>query len=61
MPTVDEFFWFTIMDVKDAVEEWGDDFFRELEKAYPEIYDKLEAYIANKQIQEFLSNQEEVL
>jgi hypothetical protein len=57
----DEFFYFTIIDVKDAVEQWGDEFFSELEKAYPEIYDKLEAYIANKQITEFLTSQEEVL
>ena len=31
------------------------------EKTFPEIYDKLEAYLANKQILEFMQNQEEVL
>ena len=57
----DEFFYFTIMDVKCCLELWGDEFFSELAKAYPEIYDKLEAYLANKQVQEFLSNQNEVM
>ena len=62
MPTdKDEFFYFTLMDFKSAVEEWGDDVFSELEKSFPDIYDKLEAYLANKQFQEFLSNQNEVL
>lgn len=57
----DEFYYFTMIDFKDAVEQWGDDFLSDLEKTFPEIYDRLEAYLANKQVQEFLSNQEEVL
>lgn len=57
----DEFFYYTLLDVKSCVDEWGDAFFSELELAFPEIYDKLEAYLANKQVQEFLANQEEVL
>lgn len=54
----DEFFYFTIMDVKACMETWGDNFFSELEKAYPEIYDRLEAYMANKQIAEFIQNEQ---
>lgn len=57
----EQFFAFTLMDVKSCVEQYGDLFFSELETMYPDIYDKLEAYMANKQVQEFLSNQEEVL
>ena len=57
----DEFFYFTMMDFKEAVEQWGDEFFYELEKEFPQIYDKLEAYLANKQVNEFLQNQKEVL
>lgn len=57
----EQFFAFTLMDVKSCVEQYGDLFFSELEIMYPDIYDKLEAYMANKQVQEFLSNQEEVL
>lgn len=57
----DEFFYYTIMDVKSCVDSWGDEFFSELERTYPDLYDKLEAYLANKQVQEFLHNQEEVL
>lgn len=63
MPTdKDEFFYFTLMDFKSAVEEWGDDVFSELEKSFPDIYDKLEAYLCNKKLErDFLDNQEEVL
>ena len=57
----DEFYYFTMIDFKEAVEQWGDDFLSDLEKTFPEIYDRLEAYLANKQITEFLNNQEEVL
>jgi hypothetical protein len=57
----DEFYYFTMIDFKDAVEQWGDDFLSDLEKTFPEIYDRLEAYLANKQVAEFLNNQEEVL
>ena len=62
MPTdKDEFFYYTLIDLKSAVDEWGDEVFSELEKTYPDVYDKLEAYLANKQIQEFMLNQSEVV
>ena len=57
----DEFFYFSIMDFASIVEDHGDAAFSELEKIRPDIYDKLTAYFANKQIEEFLANQEEVL
>ena len=57
----DEFFYFSIIDFSSIVEEYGDEVFSELEKVRPDIYDKLEAYMANKQIIEFLANQNEVV
>ena len=62
MPTdKDEFFYFTIMDMASCVETWGDEFFEELLRVKPDMYDRLEAFMANKQVQEFLLNQSEVM
>jgi len=58
---LEQFMCFTAMDVEKCCDMDSDMFFDILIKQNPVIYDKLEAYLANKQVQEFLTNQEEVL
>ena len=57
----EQYVCFTLMDIEACLEADEELFFSMLERNYPQIYDKLEAYLANKQVQEFLTHQEEVL
>ena len=50
---------FTMMAFKELHEDYGDRVWADLEKNSPNVYESICAYKANKDVEEFLSNQSE--
>ena len=53
------FYFSTIHDACELADQFRDRFFEDIEKHRPDIYEMMKAYLANKEIEEFLSNQAE--
>ena len=51
-------FYHTLMDFAQLVNVYDDMVFAELRFAYPEIFDKMVAFMCNQQIAEFKENKE---
>ena len=52
----ESFFYHTLFDFKDIVEQFGDRVFDELELHCPDLYEAWAAHKANKDVEEFMSN-----